>query len=49
MQEVRKNVILELIEMNGCLYCLSLRVKKNGIRVDKEVYIKKYKCIDCIR
>ena len=48
-EEVKKNVIIEPVEISGCLFCHSSKVKKNGIRVNKEVSIQKYRCLDCGR
>ena len=36
-EEVRKNVIIEPVEINGCIFCHSPKVKKNGHRLGMQL------------
>ena len=48
-EEVKKNITIEPVKVEGCLFCHSPNIKKNGIRVNKEISIQKYRCLDCGR
>ena len=48
-EEVKKNVVIEPVEISACIFCHSQNIKKNGIRMNKEVSIQKFRCKDCNR
>ena len=48
-EEVRKNITIEPVEINGCLFCHSSNIVKTGIRRNKEYAIQRLKCHSCGR
>ena len=48
-EEVKKNVVIEPVEINGCIFCHSQNVVKTGIRKNKEYAIQRFKCHSCGR
>jgi transposase-like protein len=48
-EKVRENVIIEPIEINACIFCESSRLKKYGIRHNKQGDIQRFLCADCGR
>ena len=48
-EEVKKNVVIEPVEINGCIFCHSQNVVKTGIRRNKEYAIQRFKCHSCGR
>ena len=49
-EEVKKNIVtIEPVNVEGCLFCHSQNIKKNGVRINKEMSIQKYRCLDCGR
>ena len=47
--KVRENVVIEPIEINACIFCHSDRLKKYGIRHNKQGNIQRFLCADCGR
>jgi transposase-like protein len=48
-EEVKKSIVIEPIEIEGCLFCHSPDVVKTGIRKNKEYAIQRFKCHSCGR
>ncbi len=47
--EVKKNVVIEPVEINSCLFCHSKDIVKMGFRRNKEYTLQRFKCHSCER
>ncbi len=48
-EKVRENVVIQPVEITGCLFCQSENLKKFGIRHNKYGDIQRFLCADCRR
>jgi len=48
-EKVRENVVIQPVEINVCIFCQSPKLKKYGIRHNKEIDIQRFLCADCGR
>jgi len=48
-EKVRENIVIQPVEINVCIFCQSSRIKKFGIRHNKDADIQRFLCADCGR
>ncbi len=48
-EEVRKNVVIEPVNIDSCIFCHSQDIVKDGIRENKEITIQRFRCKSCRR
>jgi transposase-like protein len=46
-EQVKKNVVIQEVEISDCLFCHSSHIKKMGIRHNKSGNIQRFLCLDC--
>src|SRR5271157_3370392 len=44
---VKKNIVLQEVEIHNCIYCHTTHIKKFGLRHNKAGDIQRFMCLDC--
>ncbi|MGD0979282.1 MAG: IS6 family transposase [Candidatus Bathyarchaeia archaeon] len=45
--QVKKNIVMQEIEIHNCIFCHSKHIKKSGLRHNKAGDIQRFMCLDC--
>jgi len=48
-EKVRENLVIQPVEITSCIFCQSIKLKKFGIRHNKQSDIQRFLCADCGR